>query len=141
MNLDNTNEYSNMKVYKVLTLYEIPVEFEERYGFIPSSIYVRKCYEDLYKLITNIMIRNDKKRPGVLITGVPGIGKSIFMIYFLCMYQSDENFKDKRFAFETNCGLYHFYVPTSEENKCEYTCHKSVQSKDFQLSDVLVLSD
>jgi hypothetical protein len=58
------------------------------------------------------------------------------------MYQSDENFKDKRFAFETTSGLYFFYVPTmSKANKFEYTCHKLVQSKDFQLGDVLVLSD
>lgn len=55
-----------------------------------------------------------KPRPTTLFTGVPGIGKSLFMIYFLFMFIVDDRFTDKRFALEFISGEYHYFDPTTD---------------------------
>ena len=95
----------------------IPLEFLNRYGSdISNQIYIRKCYEDLYEEVTAIMLDLEKIRPKFLFTGVPGIGKSFFMIYFLWRYSEDDRFKDKSFAFEVGHGDY-FYFHSSIRSK------------------------
>ena len=46
-----------------------------------TKLYVRDCYSDLYDMITKV---NDRKSwvRNFVVTGVPGIGKSTFKIYF-----------------------------------------------------------
>eukprot|EP01035_Chromulina_nebulosa_P040696 gene40696-55029_t len=92
-----------------LVLDEIPIEFRNRYGELPASIYVRRCYLELYDMVTEIMLGEDCRQPAFLFTGIPGIGKSMFLIYFLCQYSRDDRFEDKRFAFEVCSGQYHYY--------------------------------
>jgi hypothetical protein len=37
---------------------------------------------------------------GGVVTGVPGIGKSVFALYFIACFVKDKRFEDKRFAYE-----------------------------------------
>lgn len=46
-----------------------------------SRLYLRQCYMDLYKLITEDW--EDKREKDTLILGTPGIGKSSFLLYVL----------------------------------------------------------
>ena len=61
-----------------------------------------------------------------LFTGVPGIGKSVFMIYFLCRYSTDDRFSDKRFATEFGRGEYCYYQPAKEAG--EYYFSKQIDN-------------
>jgi hypothetical protein len=45
-----------------------------------NKVYVRECYKSIASSISSIIDNNVKK---VIITGTPGIGKSLFMIYLL----------------------------------------------------------
>ena len=124
---------------EVLVIEEIPAEFDARYGKVPRRIFVRNSYSDLYEIMTAEMLRSEVIRPAALFTGVPGIGKSMFMIYFLCKYVNDERFLDKRFAFQVDSDLFHYYVPTLIDH--EYHCYPDVASKNVPISDVLVVAD
>ena len=97
-----------------LILDSIPPELEARYGAIPNKILVRKCYEDLYEAITAKMLNPDIKRGTVLCTGTPGIGKSIFMIYFICRHSLDDRFADKRYALELDYCKGYYYRSTND---------------------------
>jgi hypothetical protein len=123
----------------MLLLDEIPLEFDLRYGRVPRCIFIRKCYEELYDTVTSIMLEPTISMPAVLFTGVPGIGKSIFMIYFLCKYSVDIRFIEKSFAFEIGSGLYHFYNSTGVVD--EYSCFRDVTGNTFPVGDVLVVTD
>lgn len=117
-------EEEEIETSKFLSKISIPNAISIRYGDIPDRIYIRKCYEELYDLATNIMLRHeiDNKYSAILFTGVPGIGKSLFMIYFLWRHQNDKRFSDKRFAFEAKSGVYDYYEPTTNED--EYVTRK-----------------
>jgi DNA replication protein DnaC len=77
---------------KVLTLSDntvFPGTFEL------NKIYIRDCYSDLYELVMNSDIHS------TLITGTPGIGKSICAFYFMwrllsegktVIYQQDDEY-------------------------------------------------
>jgi hypothetical protein len=120
----------------MLIIDAIPRHFFLRYGYIPERFYIRKCYEELYDYVTKIMLTETIVRPAVLFTGVPGIGKSIFMIYFLCRHQDDDRFPDKRFAFEADSGSYFFYEPIIGTKDYVYSNDNS-----FTVADVLVVAD
>jgi hypothetical protein len=84
-----------------LYVQELPDRFEDRYGKIPSHIYIRKCYCELYCIATDkILGLGESARSVTLFTGVPGIGKSLFLIYFIFRFLKDERFTDKTFALE-----------------------------------------
>ncbi len=59
------------------------------------------------------MLEHHNRFPATLFTGVPGIGKSVFLIYFLFRFLNDERFPDKRFALEFLEGTYHYFEPCS----------------------------
>ena len=84
------------------------------------------------------MLKLENKFPGFIFTGVPGIGKSIFLIYFLSRYIFDKRFPDKRFACEFKSGHYHYFRPVGNG---KYYCSFDVPVKDFPLRDILVMSD
>ena len=96
-----------------LEILDIPAIFGQRYGIIPR-IYIRHCYRRLYEIITDQMLNDHRPFPVTLFTGVPGIGKSLFLIYFLFMLISDDRFPDKRFAVEFSRGEYDYFEPTDE---------------------------
>jgi len=56
-----------------------------------------------------------------LFTGVPGIGKSLFMLYFISRFLVDERFTDKCFALEFTKGVYEYFRPTGEEGEFWYS--------------------
>ena len=69
---------------------------------------------------------------------MPGIGKSTFLVYFLCRYILDDRFSDKRFALEFDRGVYDYFTPTAVKDEYEsMECRK----KEFPIMEVLVLSD
>jgi hypothetical protein len=71
-----------------------------------------------------------------LITGVPGIGKSLFMLYFLCRLIHEKRIA--KFALEFNQGSYHVFERSEHEsNQFWY----SFQNSSLNLSDTLLLCD
>jgi hypothetical protein len=97
-----------------LEIETLPAVFYKRYGRIPSKIYVRHCYAKLYEIVTHLMLNYQEPFPTALFTGVPGIGKSLFLIYFLFMFFLDDRFPSKRFALEFVSGEYHYFEPKME---------------------------
>ena len=89
-------------------------------------------------LVSAEMLRQQHKRPAFLFTGVPGIGKSIFMIYFICRYSIDDRFVDKRFAVETKSDQYCFFEPTETSGKYLFS-FKDLNG--FPFEEVVVFSD
>ena len=49
-----------------------------------------------------------------LFTGVPGIGKSLFLVYFIYRYLHDDRFSDKRFALKFDSGVYEYFKPITD---------------------------
>ena len=64
-------------------------------------IFVRDCYKEMYDIIMKMNKEEDldKKRRSFLITGTPGIGKSLFALYFIKRYL-DENNGSAPFGFQ-----------------------------------------
>ena len=115
-----------------------------RYGSIPERIYVRKCYEELYDISTAFMMNQKIERPVALFTGVPGIGKSLFLLYFVFRFYNDNRrfyndnpLLDKRFALEFEYQKYKLFTPSDS--------HGIFRVQDVTdvclVSDCLVLSD
>jgi hypothetical protein len=53
-----------------------------------QALFVRKCYHELYEIVTKLPTTVESLR--ILLTGTPGIGKSTFLIYFIIrhLYES-----------------------------------------------------
>jgi hypothetical protein len=103
---------------------------------MPDKIYVRECYRDLYELAATGMLNLTSTYSVTLFTGVPGIGKSLFLVYFIYRFLSDERFPDKRFALEFDRGEYNMFEPIgSAGNTFKMTTldAKCVHPKDFLL--------
>ena len=121
-----------------LVIESIPDEFIFRFHTIPNKIFVRQSYQDIYELVTKDMLNEDIVRPAFIFTGVPGIGKSIFLVYFLCRYIRDDRFPDKRFALEFERGVYDYFTPTKIVDVYKT---REFRKKEFHIKEVLVLSD
>lgn len=119
---------------------DLPAIFKERYRKIPKRIYVRHCYRRLYDIVTHLMPLYHDQLPATLFTGVPGIGKSLFLIYFIFRFLQDPRFPDKRFVLELGLmsGEYHYFVPTVEAGvfECSISSHTA-----FPLPEVPIFSD
>ena len=61
-----------------------------------QSVYIRQDYIDIYK---NIEPYLNKPPYRILITGTPGIGKSMFAYYMIWKLMQDNIFKDHHFFF------------------------------------------
>jgi len=72
---------------------------------IESRIFIRKCYKEMYNLIMKMITNEDLKqrKRKFLITGTPGIGKSLFTLYFIKRYL-DENNYSAPFGFQRDRG-------------------------------------
>lgn len=117
----------------------LPRLFTTRYGDIPKRIYIRHCYRKLYEIVTKHMINYHDKFPVTLFTGVPGIGKSLFLVYFLFTLFHDNRFPDKRFALEFASGVYHYFVPTTEYGVFELS--ESITLSVSQLLEIPIFAD
>ena len=123
-----------------LVVEKLPEVFLQRYGSIPARIYIRECYIKLYESIT-LSILNGRIENGIaLVTGVTGIGKSVFLVYFLSQCLSDARFKDKRIALElSRSGWCHCFSQINQTD-VEFRC--VMQQLDYSMMrDLLVLSD
>jgi len=92
---------------KILTfpMHSYPVG-DMKYDFseeMKSRIYIRESYKEMYDIIMTMHQMKDamKRRHKFLITGTPGIGKSLFALYFIKRYL-DENNYCAPFAFQRN---------------------------------------
>lgn len=61
----------------------LPEVFEQRYGRIPKTIFVRDCYRELYEIATLSMVDESQDFSATLFSGVPGIGKSLYGVFHL----------------------------------------------------------
>lgn len=77
-----------------------------RYGDIPEAIYIRKCYEELYEVAVQILLDKSFKYPVTSFIGVPGIGKSLFLIYYLHRLVNDDRIPNERFACQLEAKEY-----------------------------------
>jgi hypothetical protein len=62
---------------------KLPMSLE----FLESTFYVRSCYEEYYQLVMELLLK--PRMNYITLTGTPGIGKSIFYIYFFQRYQRE----------------------------------------------------
>ena len=56
----------------------MPTQFRPK---APVEIYIRQCYVEMEQLLQKFV--SDADRSATVVTGVPGIGKSLFLVYFL----------------------------------------------------------
>ena len=91
--------------------------FTKRFGKIPARIYIRQCYLEMYDLLVGTMI---EEVPVSLVTGVPGIGKSMFCLYFLVRLMTEQKIGGKflcQFGKETK----YLFEPTGNANEYKWT--------------------
>jgi hypothetical protein len=79
--------------------YKFAEEFNPR-------IFVRECYKEMYDLIMKMNKAEDitKRRRRFLVTGTPGIGKSLFALYFIKRYLDEYNCSAP-FGFQRDRGV------------------------------------
>ena len=53
--------------------------------------------------------------------GVPGMGKSLFLVYCIARFLGDTSFSDKRFALQFYQIQCHYFTPTMNPNVSEYS--------------------
>ena len=86
---------SEKKVGEQLIVHILPDCFREGYGTVPRVIFVRECYRRLYDKVSVSMLDVKNDHSATLFTGVPGIGKSLFLVYFIYRFLHDDRFQDK----------------------------------------------
>lgn len=118
---------------------ELSVTLKNRYNKLPEKIYIRKCYIILYDSLSEKLLSGEMDLGTALFTGVPGIGKSIFLIYFLYRFLNDERFSDKSFILELcDDRTCEFYKPSNKAN--QFIC--TVEDvKHFKTPKFFVFSD
>ena len=134
----------NITTQKFLIIESFPNEILCTLGVALQKFLVRSCYEEIYELATAEMLSSKCEisdgvvaLPTFLFTGVPGIGKSVFMIYFLCRYSRDDRFSDKRFAAEFHKGEYLYYSPAEVSGKYFFSRKISLHI----LQNILLVAD
>lgn len=103
-----------------LTIHQLPIFLAKRYHGV-EKIYVRECYRQFYETVSARMLSNEEDDSATLFTGVPGIGKSLFMLYFIYRYLGDDRFNDKSFAVELMGGGQIWCLEPSADAR-EFTC-------------------
>ena len=76
-------------------------------GIPPFEIYVRECWVQIYNLIYDSY--KNKKFDDFVVTGSPGIGKSMFSYYFMWMCMKEVDFHG--FYWERQKGIIFHYSP------------------------------
>lgn len=110
-----------------LLVKKLPEAIVVRYGNIPEKIYVRDSYKTLYECAAQSQILQEKGYSATLFTGVPGIGKSLFLVYFIYRFMNDERFEDKRFVLEFTKGEYLCFRPNGTHG--EFLCSNEIPSR------------
>jgi hypothetical protein len=120
-----------------LMIEELPWVFEARYGKIPPQIFVRDCYIRLYEIASGLMYDGSMDSGATLFTGVPGIGKSLFLVYFIFRFLHDDRFEDKRFSLQFLDQIFIHFSPTADGSK--FSCTRQIG--DLLSRRVLLLCD
>ncbi len=96
---------------EVWNIHGLPEVITTRYSF-PStiSLYRRKCYDSLYKIMKELMLQPEITCPVMLFSGVPGIGKSLFSIFCMVNIMLDDATPLKEFFVEYRQGVYHKFT-------------------------------
>ena len=55
------------------------------FAYSKETFYLRDCYKEYFEMIMNLL--DDEKTRRITITGSPGIGKSVFYLYFVPRYR------------------------------------------------------
>ena len=97
---------------------QLPKFLASRYNGL--KIYVRECYRQLDETVSAGMLSNETCHSATLFTGVPGIGKSLFLLYFIFRFLDDDRFNDKSFAVELKGDRIWYLVPVADAT--EFTC-------------------
>ena len=68
-----------------------------------------------------------------LFTGIPGIGKSLFLVYFIYRFLHDDRFEDEKSALEFTSNEYVTFEPTADSGKfvCSSLNGHQMYGKDF----------
>jgi hypothetical protein len=123
-------------------LAHLPIDFIDRYGpgNIPDKLYVRRSYKELYDEATRLLAQDPQPPSAVqLITGVPGIGKSVCIIYFIYRYLRDSRFANKRLAVEFSRDEYCYFLPSAEGASTDMY---KITTKDLlPFRDIVIISD
>lgn len=67
-----------------------PRNVPQTYQYLRENIFVRECYLTYYTRL----LKQIKEKPYITVTGTPGIGKSVFYLYFFQRYR--EEFSDQQ---------------------------------------------
>ena len=122
-----------------LIIDQLPMCFEEQYGPIPRKIFVRECYRSLYDNVSEHMLSGAMRRGVTLFTGVPGIGKSLFLVYFIYRFLHDDRFQADHncFALEFAHSVYTLFTRVPNSTGLDFACtvqpSSSIYDKNFLL--------
>ena len=121
-----------------LLLRSLPYLLNDRYGRLPKKIYVRDCYRQIYETASQLMVDGKMELGTSLCTGVPGIGKSLFLLYVMYRYLHDTRFPEKQLAVQLKQGEITRLKPTEDPTKYSF---KDLDVKDAKKENFLLLCD
>lgn len=84
--VEDEREGDTWRIFLARKSMPFPAEIPLISPFPFEKFYVRKCYTEYYDYIMDLFHGEHCKR-GVSVTGTPGIGKAVFMAYFLLSYR------------------------------------------------------
>ena len=91
-----------------------------REGIPPYEIYVRECWGKIYELIYDGYTQ--RRKDDFVVTGSPGIGKSMFSYYFMWRCMQDDNFTG--FYWEPERKFVIHYSPLSGSSVISLPAHR-----------------
>lgn len=109
-------------------------------------------YKELYDIVIQKMLDKENYGSVMLFTGVPGIGKSMFLIYLLYILSKHDSMTDESFALEFKPGKYTFVTSspcqdthdthdTQDIHKDHYFTFSEPLSEEYVNEDTIVLAD
>jgi putative protein kinase ArgK-like GTPase of G3E family len=66
----------------------------------PKDYLRARKHREIYMTVSHSMLDENKDNSSSWFTGVPGIGKSMFLLYFIYRFLEDDRFSNKTFAVE-----------------------------------------
>jgi hypothetical protein len=94
-----------------------------------KKFFVRACYEKYYTEIMDLL--GDEDRSYITVTGTPGIGKSVFYLYFFKRYRRgnpDKTIVTAAFSRERIPKSWKVFYPTGEVKESEEFNHRIIPS-------------
>lgn len=79
---------SSVKKSRTDSVQTVAYDLPMAYNYLLESFYIRACYLLYYDLISNIL---DSGKRYISVTGTPGIGKSVFYLYFFHRFRRENS--------------------------------------------------